>query len=247
MSDAAPEFSFIIPARNEELLLAQTLAAIREAATGNGITYEIIVVDDGSTDQTARVATSEGARLVSVELHNIGAVRNAGAAVAQGEVLYFLDADTLLPKETLAAARQALRNGAVGGGGSVRFDAPLTWFQTVLASAFSFLWLRVCQWAAGCNIFVLRKTFEATGGFDPKYFAAEEKYLSEAIKQQGKFVILREAVITSARKLRIFSTAHLLKVAFSGLVLKGGRMTDRQGLEILYDAPRESHAPSQGK
>jgi hypothetical protein len=118
-------------------------------------------------------------------------------------------------------------------------DSRVTPFQHVLIVMFTYLWQRVCGWAAGCNMFVPREDFEAIGGFDSKYFAAEERYLSEAIRARGKFVILREHVITSARKLRIYSMGYLLKVAFHGLILKRSKMTSREGLEMLYDARRE--------
>ncbi|MDB4743969.1 hypothetical protein OAF98_05735, partial [Planctomicrobium sp.] len=63
-------------------------------------------------------------------------------------------------------------------------------------------WQRYSGWAAGCSIYVLREVFEEVGGFDTTQFAAEERYLSEAIRKQGKFVIVKEPVLTSARKLR---------------------------------------------
>jgi glycosyltransferase involved in cell wall biosynthesis len=240
----APEVSFIVPARNEEFLLEETLKGIIEAASSAGVRFEMIVADDDSTDRTAEIAKACGARCVHVKLHNIGAVRNAGAAVATGRILYFLDADTKLPAQTLQAALEALNSGAVGGGARVRFECRLPWNQQLLADVFTWYWHDWHQWAAGCNIFVDRKAFEAVGGFDTSYFAAEERYLSDALKTQGRFVILPQPVFTSARKLRIYSTRHLLKVAIKALVLKRGQLKSRDGLEILYDAPRESGPPT---
>lgn len=236
---APPTFSFVIPARNEEFVLADTLQSVHQAARQCGDSYEIIVVDDGSTDETACIARDQGADVLSVNIHNIGAVRNAGADRARGEILFFLDADTQLPAETLAAARRALQGGAVGGGASVEFD-DITYLQRMLAAVFIFAWQRVCRWAAGCSIFVWKREFDAVGGFDPQYFAAEERYLSAALKQRGQFVILRETVRTSGRKLRLFPTWHLLRVA-AGALLKGKQqLTRKEGLEVLYDAPRET-------
>ena len=76
--------SLIIPAYNEEALLAGTVRALRASGDAAGVPYEIIVVDDGSTDRTAEIARTEGARVVAVTLRNIGATRNAGARVATG-------------------------------------------------------------------------------------------------------------------------------------------------------------------
>ncbi len=233
------DVSFVIPARDEELLIASTIQSIAIAVRNCKITSEVIVVNDASTDTTAEIAESCGAKVIDVELHNIGAVRNAGADVATGRLIFFLDADTQLPAKTLSAVLQAVENGAVGGGASVEFDAGITWFQRKLSHVFLYYWQGIGGWAAGCSIYVLRSVFEKIGGFDTQHFAAEERYLSEAIQKQGKFVLVKEPVVTSARKLRIYSTWHLIKVAAYAMLIKRWKLRDRSGLEVLYDAPRE--------
>ena len=237
--DQIPEISFVIPARNEELLLTSTIQSITEAVTACGVTSEVIVSNDASDDATAEIARECGASVVDVELHNIGAVRNAGAAIANGRMIFFLDADTQLPAATLKAVLKEVEEGAVGGGCAVEFDENITWFQRKLSHIFLAYWQRYSGWAAGCIIYVLREVFEEVGGFDTTQFAAEERYLSEAIRKQGKFVIVKEPVLTSARKLRIYSTWYLLKVAAHAMFVKRWNLKDRSGLEIFYDAPRE--------
>src|SRR5450759_1873023 len=96
--------SIIVPAYNEEALLAGTLRALRVSADAVGAPYEIIVVDDGSTDRTAEIARGHGARVVGVNVRQIGAARNAGAKVAVGDLLVFVDADTLVTSEVLQGA-----------------------------------------------------------------------------------------------------------------------------------------------
>ncbi len=234
-----PRLSIVIPARNEEFELAATLTSITAAANALGQPWECIVVNDGSTDQTADIAREHGANVIDVELHNIGAVRNAGAAVAQGDRLVFLDADTRLPPETLRAAWNAMEDGAVGGGAWVRMEG-MSLFQRTLVYLFCHFWLRLCRWAAGCFIFATKQAFTAINGFDETYFASEERFLSQALKQQGRFVIVKEHVVSSSRKARLYTTSQLLGLAFRTLI--GGRKTllQREGLEIFYDAPRES-------
>ncbi len=244
MEDGIPQnsgldVSFIIPARDEELLLASTIQSMAKAVYHCGVSSEVIVVNDASTDATAEIAAELGARVVNVELHNIGEVRNAGAEVANGRILIFIDADTQLPTQTLQAMIDAVDAGAVGGGASVDFDEGITWLQLKLSRLFAYYWQRIGGWAAGCSIFVLRTVFEEIGGFDSRHFAAEERYLSEAIRAQGKFVIVNESVVTSARKLRIYSTWHLVKIIVFTMLVKRWKFKDRSGLEILYDAPRE--------
>jgi glycosyltransferase involved in cell wall biosynthesis len=235
---ASPRVSVVIPARNEERMLPLALESVRQAVAASSATAEIIVANDASTDRTAEIAHASGARVVDVELHNIGAVRNAGAAAATGEVLVFLDADTQLPAEVLAAALREIDAGAVGGGAGLAFDN-ITWGQRRLARLFTWYWQRWHGWAAGCFMFCRRADFEAMGGFDEQYFAAEERYFTEALRERGRFVVLREAVLTSGRKLRIYSTGKLVGTALRALLMDRDQLKRREGLDILYDAPRE--------
>src|SRR5262249_21706291 len=111
---ATPMISFIIPAHNEERLLGRTLEAIQAVAKELGEPHETIVVDDASTDRTAAIAAEHGARVVSVSHRQIGATRNSGGRAAQGNVLFFVDADTVPTIEAVRAGRAALRAGAMG-------------------------------------------------------------------------------------------------------------------------------------
>src|SRR5436190_20538785 len=86
--------SFIVPAYNEETELPSTLAAIRAAGLGAAQSFEIVVVDDESTDATLKIAKQNGARVVSIDRRQIAAAWNCGACVAQGEDLLFIDVET---------------------------------------------------------------------------------------------------------------------------------------------------------
>src|SRR5258705_4647021 len=114
--------SFIIPAYNEALLLAATLDAVSASARAVGEDYEIIVADDASTDDTALIAERHGARLVRVAHRQIAATRNSGARAAHGDLLIFVDADTIVNEGVVRAAVDALHSGAVGGGAAVAFE-----------------------------------------------------------------------------------------------------------------------------
>jgi glycosyltransferase involved in cell wall biosynthesis len=233
------KFSFVIPAHNEEALLGSTIDALQRSADDAGIAYELIVVNDGSTDRTAEIAAQRGGRVVSVNLRKISAVRNAGAREAIGDVLVFVDADTLVPAAVIAGAVQALREGAIGGGARVVLESNVP----LWGRAFANLVIRLYQctgYAGGCFLFARREAFEAAGGFDENYFATEEVHLSKALKRQGRFVIVREAVVTSGRKFRVFSPWAFLKLS-AWFVLGGGLRTvrRREGLEMWYQAPRE--------
>lgn len=239
---SAGMISFIIPAYNEEALIGHTIDRLRLSAHDcmGDQPHEIIVVDDASTDGTAEVARRGGARVVSVNKRQIAAVRNAGAREARGDILFFVDADTLVPEATLASALEALRGGAIGGGAAVRFDEGVG----VLANAITEMLVQsfiVMRMAAGCFIFCTRRAFEAVGGFDERYFASEEVWISRALKRHGRFVMVREPVITSGRKIRMHGLARLLWRSL-GIVARGPRAVQRrQGLELWYDGRRERH------
>jgi glycosyltransferase involved in cell wall biosynthesis len=93
-----PSISVVIPAYNEQELLP---ALLRSLAVQEVQPHEVIVVDDGSTDATGEVAAREGARVISSSHRGPAAAKNAGAAVADGELLVFLDADMVCPPRFL--------------------------------------------------------------------------------------------------------------------------------------------------
>ncbi len=230
--------SFVVPAFNEERLIGPTLRAIQSAAIAAGEPYEVIVADDASSDGTATVAASLGARVVQVSHRQIAATRNAGARHAKGEYLIFVDADTLVSEAVLRAALQALRGGAIGGGAAVQLEGRIPAYAKLLQRPGVWLF-RVTHLAAGCFLFCTRQAFEAIGGFDETLYGAEEIALSRALGRRGRFVVLREAVTTSGRKLRAHSGWELLRV-LGGLALRGpGSVRERRGLGIWYEERRE--------
>ena len=233
--------SVVIPAHNEEALLAATIEALTAAFAVLGAAagaFEIIVVDDDSTDRTAEIARALGARVVPVQLRQIGAVRNAGAAAARGGVLIFVDADTIVPAETLRRTLGAVAGGAIGGG------APATLPRSEP------LWARAAwkpfQWGAvplklpgGAYMFATRAAFDAAGGFDLKYFAAEEIHFARALKRRGRFAMVKPPVITSGRKFRIIGFRGMLGV-WLRLALRGPKvLQDKKHLGLWYDKHRD--------
>jgi glycosyltransferase involved in cell wall biosynthesis len=234
--------SFIVPAYNEERLLGTTLRALHAAAQAAGEPYEVVVADDASTDRTCAVAEGYGARVVRVAHRQIAATRNAGARAARGEWFVFVDADTVVNAAVVGAAVRALRGGAAGGGAVVQFDGHVPRWAGLMLPVLVRLF-RLARWAAGCFLFCTRAAFEAAGGFDERLFGSEEIAMSRALKRQGRFVILRQAVITSGRKVRAHSGWEMLRI-LGGLALRGPRAVQgRRGLEIWYEARREDPQP----
>jgi len=224
--------SFIVPAYNEEGLLPATLASIHKAA--KGMDYEIIVVNDNSSDQTASVAQAAGARVIHVAHRQIAAVRNSGARDAVGKIFIFVDADTLVNEFVIRKAMDAINSGAVGGGSAIKFDEPVpTYARFLLPICISMF--KIGKLAGGCFIFCRREAFESAGGFDERMFGAEEIAMSRALKRQGRFVILDEFVVTSARKVRAHSGWKILSIFFQLLIRGPNSLRTRKGLELWYE------------
>lgn len=237
--------SLIIPAHNEAEMIAGTVDAARAALDATGEACEIIVVNDDSSDDTAAIAAGCGARVIDVKLRHIAAVRNAGAAAARGDRFVFLDADTRLPSETMAAAVRALADGPIGGGCGVAFNEGSPWTGIAMAQVWNAL-SRVWRWAAGSFVFVRRDDFEAIGGFDERYFAAEEIVLSMALKRRGPFTILPQKIHTSERKMYTHTAADHLWLMVKVLATGGAAIRRRDGLSIWYGDQRSGEGELPG-
>ena len=225
--------SFIVPAYNEEHLLGATLDALHAAGRATGEPYELVVVDDASTDRTAMIAQRHGATLVSVDHRHIAATRNSGASKANGELFIFVDADTVVNEAVVRAAVEAMRGGAAGGGAALEFDGVIPLYARLLTPVFVQIF-RAARVATGCFLFCTRNAFVAVGGFDEAFYGAEELVMSQTLKRYGKFVVLQEAVKTSGRKLRTHSVREMLMV-LGRLALRGPEaVKQRQGLELWY-------------
>jgi glycosyltransferase involved in cell wall biosynthesis len=234
--------SFIIPAFNEERLLGRTLQALQRTAKDLDEPFEIIVADDASTDRTAAIALEHGATVTTVHHRQIAATRNAGAKAAHGEMLVFIDADTVVSQAAVRGAVKAMRSGAVGGGCAFRFDGRLPLYGKIMQGIAVSLY-RMLKLASGCFLFCTREAFEAVGGFDETMFGAEEAKMSQSLKRLGRFVVLRASVTTSGRKLRAYSAGEifglLAKLATSG----SKSVRRREGLEVWYGQRRDDPEP----
>jgi glycosyltransferase involved in cell wall biosynthesis len=231
--------SFIVPAHNEEAWIGRCVSAIRNGAESLGEPHEIIVVDDASTDATASVARQQGAQVVRVEHRQIAATRNAGAQRAHGDILFFVDADTLTNAPAIQSALRAIRTGAIGGGCVPRFEGWLPWWfrltEPLIGPA-----VRLARFLpSGAFLFCTRGAFQTAGGFNEKYYAAEEVVFVAALKRQGRCVILPETVVTSGRKVRAHSFLSLAG-QLTRLVFRGSRgLRSRKGLDYWYEPERE--------
>ncbi|GMQ75530.1 MAG: TIGR04283 family arsenosugar biosynthesis glycosyltransferase [Gammaproteobacteria bacterium] len=195
MAAAVPRLSIIIPAIDEAENLGTTLPALARLRRAG---HEIVVVDGGSRDDTCRRARSLADRVL-VAGRGRARQMNAGAAAANGDVLLFLHADSLLPGDAEAAIARALRVSCWG-----RFDVRL-WgreWSFRMIEAFMNLRSRVTGIATGDQaIFVERAAFEQVGGY-PDIPLMEDVAISRLLKSIARPACLRQRVITSARRWR---------------------------------------------
>jgi glycosyltransferase involved in cell wall biosynthesis len=230
--------SFIVPAHNEEFELPATLDAIQTAASIAGQPYEVIVVDDASADATAEIASLAGAKVIQINRRQIAAARNAAGRAARGEYLFFVDADTRINAQHVTQAIDALNAGYAGGSARVTLDGFIPIWGRFLLLAFGALYFGL-NLGAGAFLFTTRTNFDAIGGFDEQYFAGEEVYFSLALTKVGCFKVLREPVVTSGRKFRMYPAKQFLQ-RFFGVIIAGPRgARSRAKLSLWYDGKRE--------
>ena len=201
MAEATPRLSIIIPAVDDAECLATTLPAL---ARLRGAGHEVIVVDGGSRDDTRSRARCFADRVL-VAGRGRGRQMNAGAAVAKGDVLLFLHADSLLPDDAQAAIAHALTVSCWG-----RFDVRLSgreWSFRII-EAFMNLRSRITGIATGDQaIFVRREAFAQVGGY-PEIPLMEDVAISRLLKAIARPACLRQRVVTSARRWRVNGIAR---------------------------------------
>lgn len=210
------ECSFVVPAYNEQDWIVRCVRSLHRAAESTDVSYEIVVVDNNSTDRTAERARSNGARVVFEPINQISRARNAGAGAARGDWLVFVDADSECPPPLFRRTVERMQKGSVVGGGAlVAMDRALPLFARWALSFWNTLSVTF-RWAAGSYLFCRREAFEAVGGFSERVYASEEIWLSIALGAYGRdhsmtFEIIDQAPIqTSARKLDQHSMPRLV-------------------------------------
>lgn len=243
-----PALSIIIPAFNEEKLLAASLAAVNASAhaafTAAGLSWELVVCDNNSTDRTAEIARAAGAKVVFEPVNQIGRARNAGASAATGAWLLFIDADSR-PSAALLADVAALtrRPDILLAGSTITLDNASPVFR--IACGFWNTASRARRLVAGSFILVRAAAFREVGGFDLKFFAGEEIDLALRLQKQvgrrerQRTVILhRHPLLTSARKLHLYSKAELGRFLLRALFRPMKTTASREDCALWYDGRR---------
>jgi len=207
------DFSIIIPARNEEMNIGNCLDSIN-AMNFDADRFEVLLIDNGSTDGTVEVVRNKGARVFVKPDATISALRNFGASQAEGEVLAFIDADCTVASDWLSEASRYLGNQEVSCfGGPPGIPADATWVQKA--------WFKVrekkeqveeVEWLESMNMFIPRQIFFSSEGFNEKLVTCEDYDLSLRLRRFGRIVADRRIVAVhhgEASNLRRFFSKEL--------------------------------------
>lgn len=242
-----PRLSLVIPAYNEEHLLPRLLASIKTARScyaGPPQDIEVIVADNASTDHTPRIAAEAGCKIAPVERRMIAAARNGGAAMAVGECIGFVDADSVLHPSTFQRIIDLMDNPTViGGATGVQFD------RQSIGVRVTYVVFKILASLANVEsgvVFCRRSDFEQIGGYpEDRHFAEDIAFLRKlkalGRKRRQRFKVLDGCkTLTSSRKFDQFGDWHFFGLALRGgwHLLRGRRAYEEWFIRYWYDVRR---------
>jgi glycosyltransferase involved in cell wall biosynthesis len=215
--------SVIIPAYNEEESLPQTLKQIVKGLSAMTAPSELIVVDNDSQDRTKEIAEDFGAIVLREQEHCISRVRNTGARNSTGEVLIFIDADTLVPENLFQKIAEVMKDEkCLGGAVAVGYpEFQRKWMKYYL-SGWKF-WGNIFNMKQGAAQFCRKEVFTEQEGYDESVFMGEDvefywRLSKFAGKSDGYLSFIESPkVITSTRrfdKMSVWKTLLLTHPVF---------------------------------
>jgi glycosyltransferase involved in cell wall biosynthesis len=257
-----PFVTIVVPTRNRARLLGDALASLLVQDYPRD-RYEIVVVDDGSTDGTAEVVLRSAKRagppkvgLIRQPHRAVDAARNRGVAAAAGSLIAFLDDDEVAPTGWLStlihAAHRYPEADCFGGPYRLRFEGRTPRLCSACVPLEGAVDRgeeeRLVDWVDGGNMMIRPRAFEHVGGFDESmlHYGAIE-WMDRFVRAGGRIVYLPDAWIVHRRTTEMLRLRNRLRRAFAngrgevGFRLRTGR--DTEGLRRLSWAPRRlAHA-----
>jgi len=221
------KFSVVIPTYNEANYIGKTLGALKNQTFKD---FEVVIKDGQSRDQTVKIAKKFTKKVVSIRDCSAGDARNQGARHAEGEILVFMDADTLLPPETLARFGRMMSDERVVGLSCRKVPQSRSVLDRVLyefVNISTFIGRVMGLGGAHGNCMLIRRSvFERIGGFNPNIIVAEEQELVRRASKFGKYIFLLDhCVVENPRRLQKWGRLKLYKAWFIGMFksLKAGK------------------------
>lgn len=203
--------SIVIPAYNEEKYIGDTLFSLLKSEQKTDINYEVILVDNNSTDKTAEVAKkfAEGMdlRIIKEPSQGRGAARARGFKEAKGEIILSADADTIFHKNWV----EELKNNLKGEVVAVTTPCKIVDSTAINNAIFNFIQpimmvlYRIFLghfWLSGFSFGILKSVYEKSGGFDTSLQAQEDLDLSFRVAKLGKIKFINNPVIFSSRRFK---------------------------------------------
>jgi glycosyltransferase involved in cell wall biosynthesis len=183
--------SVIIPAYNESGCISLALEELLKYL-GRGYEYEVIVIDNGSTDSTCQIVNKyQTVRLYSINRSTVSTARNFGVKQAKFDVIYFMDADVLFTEDiankVLSAITRIKASCKMLLGD--RYDIEKN--STIIESCwFGGLYKITPKYINGGNLFISKKFFEEIGGFDESLITGEDYSLCEKATEKGGMITI---------------------------------------------------------
>jgi len=184
--ESVTSISVIIPVFNEEQYLGQLLSSIRSQEYPKDM-MEIIVVDNGSSDQSKAIAEKTANKVISLPYATVAGLRNAGAKRASGGLLAFVDADCLADKFWLKNGNRLYQAGYRVFGCAVEIPSDASWIERAWFSQ-RYAQERRVNYLNSANIFIDKKTFFQAGGFDERLESGEDSELCVRLAKLGGVV-----------------------------------------------------------
>lgn len=200
--------SIIIPSYNDENKLRGLVEHIRANSKKKNIS-EIIIVINGDLTASGSLPTVNGARVLHCPLRQRAAAMNVGAKIAQGSILYFVHADSLLPSGFDELILKSYRGGAGAGYFLLKFDSP-----NKMLKLFCFFVRLPWYWVhfGDQSLFIDAAVFRQVGGFNEHYSTMEDVDIVKRAKKLTRFRIIQNYLTTSARKYELHGYYRLQTV-----------------------------------
>ena len=232
MDGVGPLVSFVVPVRNDVLRLQRCLNSIVRNEYPRAL-IEIIVVDNESTDGSARAAREYGAIVIRSAGDSLAAHRNRGARAALGSIIAFADSDHEIDRNWCATAVDVLSDPRVAATGAAYLTDPRpSWVQQHYDGMRARAPHRAeVPWIACGNLAVKRAAFERVGGFNESLTVCEDVDLCNRLSRAG-FQIVADPDLRSIH----FGDPKTLKALFMGELWRG-----RDNLRVTFDGPLTFH------
>lgn len=247
LSASTERLSIIIPTLNEESCLAGTL---RHVLSLDPPAWEVLVVDGGSSDQTVDIARDCGVRVVQAAATGRAIQMNEGARLASGDLLCFVHADTLVPKDLVAVASSTLADTTIACAGFVsvmRSGARTRWGVSGMNLAKTYLaplcfrpllYLRGLRLLFGDQVMITRRSiFWRVGGFDEALPLLEDGDLCLRLVRWGRIRLIYRMVVSSDRRVRAWGPWRAVVTYLSIGILWGLGMPPRR-MQRFYEDVR---------